>query len=61
MDKTPQKVTKDPKRQGVVRKCREKYVDKLREMILQDTKNEQIKMTNYIKDSQAAIFTGHTG
>ena len=60
MGKTPQKVTKDPKRQGAVRKCREKYVDKLREIILQDT-NEQIKMINYIKDSQAAIFTGPTG
>ena len=36
MDKTQQKVTKDPKRQEAV--CREKYIKKLKESILNDTK-----------------------
>ena len=36
MDKTQQKVTKDPKRQEAV--CREKYMNKLKESILNDAK-----------------------
>ena len=38
MDKTQQKVTKDPKRQQAV--CREKYMNKLKESILNDAKKE---------------------
>ena len=37
MYKTPQKVTKDSKRQDAAHKGREKYMDKLKESILNDT------------------------
>ena len=33
MDKTQQKVKKDPKRQGALRKCREQYMNELKERI----------------------------
>ena len=61
MDKAPQKVTKDPKRQEAVCKGREKYLDQLKEKILIDTKSEHVKMTNYIQDSNTAIFIGPIG
>ena len=38
MDKTSQKITKDPKRQETLRKGREKYINKLKESILNDAK-----------------------
>ena len=38
MDNTPQKVTKDPNRQKAMRKDREKYMNKLKESIVNDTK-----------------------
>ena len=38
MDKTSEKVTKDPKRAEAVRKGREKYMNKLKESILNDAK-----------------------
>ena len=38
MDKTLEKVTKDPKSVGAPRKCREKYMNKLKESILNDGK-----------------------
>ena len=38
MHKTQQKVTKDPKRQEVSRKGREKYMNKLKESILKNAK-----------------------
>ena len=36
MDKSPQKITKNPKRQEAVPKDREKYMNKLKESILND-------------------------
>ena len=38
MEKTSQKVTKDPKRVETARKCRENYKNKLKESILNDEK-----------------------
>ena len=38
MDKTSEKVTKDPKRVEAVRKSREKYMNKLTDSILNDPK-----------------------
>ena len=38
MDKTPEKVPKDPKRVEAARKSREKYMNKLKESILNDAK-----------------------
>ena len=38
MDKTPEKVTKDPKRVEAARKSREKYMNKLKQKILNDAK-----------------------
>ena len=38
MDKTPEKATKDPKRVEAARKDREKYMNKLKESILNDVK-----------------------
>lgn len=53
MDKTLQKVTKDRKRQETARKCREKYMNKLQESILneakiggEDTSNADNEATN---------------
>lgn len=61
MDKAPQKVKKDPKRQEAVRKGREKYLDQLKEKILIDAKSEHVKMANYIQDSNTTIFIGPIG
>ena len=38
MNKTSQKVTKDPKRVEAPRKCRENYMNKLKKSILNDAK-----------------------
>ena len=38
MDKTPQKVTKDPKRQERGKKSQQKYMKRLKEDILRDNK-----------------------
>ena len=40
MDKTPEKVPKDPKRVEAARKSREKYMNKLKESILYDAKKK---------------------
>ena len=40
MDKTPQKVTKNPKRVEAARKGRENYVNKFKESILKDVKKD---------------------
>ena len=40
MDKTPEKVPKDPKRVEAARKSREKYMNKLKESILNDAKKK---------------------
>ena len=58
MDKAPQKVKKDPKRQEAVRKGRGKYLDQLKEKILIDAKSKHVKTTKYIQDSNTAIFIG---
>ena len=42
MDKTSQKVTKDPKRVEKARKVRENYMNKLKESILNDAKKGSI-------------------
>ena len=41
MDKTPEKVPKDPKRVEAARKSREKYMNKLKESILNDAKKRR--------------------
>ena len=46
MDKTSGKVTKDPKRVGAARKGREKYMNKLKESILNDAKKDDGDTTN---------------
>ena len=48
MDKTPEKVTKDkdPKRVETPRKGREKYMNKLKESILNDVKKDSGDTTN---------------
>ena len=46
MDKTPQKVTKDPERQDAARKGREKYMNKLKEIILNDAKKGDEDISN---------------
>ena len=38
MDKTPEKVTEDPKHVETARKGREKYMNKFKESILNDVK-----------------------
>ena len=40
MDKTPQKVKKDRKRQEAAHKGTEKYINKLKESILNDAKKK---------------------
>ena len=46
MDKTSEKVTKDPKRVEAARKGREKYMNKLKESILNDAKKGGRDTTN---------------
>ena len=46
MDKTPEKVTKDPKRVEAARNGREKYMNKLKESILNDAKKGRRDTTN---------------
>ena len=48
MDKTPEKVTrdKDPKRVEVARKGKEKYMNKLKESVLNDVKKGSGNTTN---------------
>ena len=46
MDKTSEKVTKDPKRVEVAHKGREKYMNKLKESILNDAKKGSGDTTN---------------
>ena len=46
MDKTSWKVTKDPKRVEAARKGREKYMNKLKESILNDAKKDGGDTTN---------------
>ena len=46
MDKTLEKITKDPKRVEAARKGREKYTNKLKESILNDAKKGRGDTTN---------------
>ena len=46
MDKTPEKVTKDPKRVEAARKSREKYMNKLKQKILNDAKKSSRDTTD---------------
>ena len=46
MDKTSEKVIKDPKRAEAARKGREKYMNKLKESILNDVKKDSGDTTN---------------
>ena len=46
MDKTLEKVTKDPKCVGAARKCRGEYMNKLKESILNDGKKGSRDTTN---------------
>ena len=56
MDKTSEKVTKDPKRVEAARKGREKYMNKLKESILNDAKKvAEIPPMQAIKLSMQAI------
>ena len=47
MDKTPEKVTKYPKPVEAARKGREKYMNKLKESILNDVKKRQWRYYQY--------------
>ena len=54
MDKTSQKVTKDPKRVEAARKSREKYMNKLKESILNDAKKRCGDITNASNETISA-------
>ena len=61
MDKTSKKVTKDPKRVHAARKGREKYMNKLKESILNDAKKGGEDTTNASNETTNAtnIATTH--
>ena len=64
MDKRPQKVTKDPKRQEAARKGRGNYMNKLKESVLNDTKkgSEDISnASNEATDATNSATTSATG
>ena len=56
MDKTPEKVTrdKDPKRVEVARKGKEKYMNKLKESVLNDVKKGSGNTTNASNEATSA-------
>ena len=54
MDKTPGKVTKDPKRFEAAHKGREKYMKKLKESILNDVKKGSGDTTNARNEATSA-------
>ena len=54
MDKTPEKVTKDPKRVEAARKGREKYMNKLKESILNDVKKGSRDTNNSSNETTSA-------
>ena len=66
MDKTSQKVTKNPRRVGAARKGRENYMDKLKESILNYAKkgsrdknnasNETTSVTNTATSTMALVY-----
>ena len=60
MDKTSEKVTKDPKGVGAARKGREKYMNKLKESILNDAKKGGGDTTNASNETTSATNTATT-
>ena len=60
MDKTPQKVTKDPKRVEESRKGKEKYMNKLKKSILNDAKKGSGDNSNVINETTSATSTTTT-
>ena len=56
MDKTPEKVTrdKDPKRVEAARKGKEKYMNKLKESVLNDVKKGSGNTTNASNEATSA-------
>ena len=60
MDKTSKKVTKDPKRVDAARKGREKYMNKLKESILNDAKKCGGDTTNASNETTSATSTATT-
>ena len=60
MDKTPQKVTKDPKRQEAAQKGRENYMNKLKESILNDAKKGREDISNASSEANDATNSATT-
>ena len=60
MDKTSKKVTKDPKRIDAARKGREKYMNKLKESILNDAKKGGGDTTNPSNETTSTTNTATT-
>ena len=60
MDKTPQKVTKDPKCVEESRKGKEKYMNKLKKSILNDAKKGSGDNSNVINETTSATSTTTT-
>ena len=54
MEKTPEKVTKDPKWVEAARKGREKYINKLKESILNDVKKGSRDTNNSSNETTSA-------
>ena len=57
MDKTSQKVTKDPKRVEAARKSRENYMNKLKENILNDARKGDEDTSNASNETTCATNT----
>ena len=57
MDKSPQKITKNPKRQEAVPKDREKYMNKLKESILNDAEKGGKDVSNASNNTSDATTT----
>ena len=60
MDKTSQKVTKDPRRVEAARKGRENYMNKLRENILNDAKKGSEDTSNASNKTTSTTNTATT-
>ena len=60
MDKTSQKVTKDPRRVEAAREGREKYMNKLKENILNDAKKGSEDTSNASNETTSATNTATT-
>ena len=60
IDKASQKVTKDPKHVEAARKCRENYMSKLKESILNDAKKDSRDTSNASNEATGATNTANT-